>query len=56
METLWVCYWYGGVSFIKNGTVTDYGKPEGLPPDAVLAFARDRHDAMLGFTLPAVVA
>ena len=28
---LWVGYWYGGVSFIKNGTVTDYGKPEGLP-------------------------
>ncbi len=39
---LWVGYWYGGVSFIKNGTVTDYGKPEGLPSRAVLAFARDR--------------
>ena len=39
---LWVGYWYGGVSFIKNGTVTDYGKREGLPSDAVLAFARDR--------------
>ena len=39
-------YWYGGVSFIKNGTVTDYGKPEGLPSDAVLAFARDRQGAI----------
>ena len=39
---LWVGYWYGGVSLIKNGTVTAYGKPEGLPSSAVLAFARDR--------------
>src|SRR3954466_958591 len=23
---LWVGYWYGGVSFIKNGTVTGYGQ------------------------------
>src|SRR6201995_5098372 len=28
---LWVGYWYGGVSFIRNGTVTNYGKAEGLP-------------------------
>ena len=39
---LWVGYWYGGVSFIKNGTVTDYGKSEGLPSRTVAAFARDR--------------
>ena len=38
---LWVGYRYGGVSFIKNGTVTDYGTEEGLPSRAVLAFARD---------------
>ena len=43
---LWVGYWYGGVSLIKNGTVTDYGKPEGLPSSAVLAFARDRQGAI----------
>jgi len=43
---LWVGYWYGGVSLIKNGTVTDYGKPEGLPSRAVLAFARDRQGAI----------
>jgi signal transduction histidine kinase/ligand-binding sensor domain-containing protein len=40
---LWVGYWYGGVSFIKNGRVTNYGKSEGLPSDAVLTFVRDRH-------------
>ena len=43
---LWVGYWYGGVSFIKNGTVTNYGKAEGLPSRAVLAFARDRQGAI----------
>lgn len=40
---LWVGYRYGGVSFIKNGRVTDYGKLDGLPSRAALAFARDRH-------------
>ena len=39
---LWVGFWHGGVSFIKNETVIDYGKSEGLPSRAVLAFARDR--------------
>ncbi|HEY2470500.1 MAG TPA: two-component regulator propeller domain-containing protein [Terracidiphilus sp.] len=39
---LWVGYWYGGVSFIKGGTVTEYGKSDGLPSQAVWAFARDR--------------
>jgi signal transduction histidine kinase/ligand-binding sensor domain-containing protein len=43
---LWVGYWYGGVSFIQNGTVTHYGEPEGLPSRAVLAFARDRQGAI----------
>ena len=36
----------GGVSFIKNGTVTDYGRAEGLSSRAVLAFARDRQGAI----------
>jgi ligand-binding sensor domain-containing protein len=39
---IWVGYWYGGVSFIKDGTVIDYGEPEGLPSRPVVAFARDR--------------
>ena len=43
---LWVGYWYGGVSFIEDGTVTDYGTREGLPSRAVLAFARDRRGAI----------
>jgi len=43
---LWVGYVFGGVSFIKDGTATDYGKPEGLPSRAVLAFARDRQGAI----------
>ncbi|HTF62016.1 MAG TPA: two-component regulator propeller domain-containing protein [Edaphobacter sp.] len=43
---LWVGYRYGGVSLITNGTVTNYGKPEGLPSSAVLAFTRDRQGAI----------
>ena len=43
---LWVSYWYGGVSFIKDGTVTEYGKEEGLPSRPVFAFARDRKGAV----------
>jgi signal transduction histidine kinase/ligand-binding sensor domain-containing protein len=43
---LWVGYWYGGVSFIKNGSATEYGKEDGLPSHAVLAFARDQHGAI----------
>lgn len=38
---LWVSYWFGGVSFIKDGKVTNYGKLEGLPSYAILSFARD---------------
>ena len=43
---LWVGYRYGGVTLLKNGTVTDYGEAEGLPSGAVLAFARDRQGAI----------
>jgi PAS domain S-box-containing protein len=39
---LWVGYWFGGVSLIKDGKVSNYGEREGLPSRAVLAFARDR--------------
>jgi hypothetical protein len=34
------------VSYIKNGTVTDYGKERGLPSRALLVFARDRQGAI----------
>lgn len=43
---LWVGYWYGGGSLIKNGTITNYGKSDGLPSSSVLAFARDRLGAI----------
>jgi ligand-binding sensor domain-containing protein/two-component sensor histidine kinase len=43
---LWVSYFYGGVSFIRNERVTDYGKAQGLPSGEVLAFARDRKGAI----------
>ena len=43
---LWVSYWYGGASFIKDGTVTEYGKEEGLPSRQVFAFALDRKGAV----------
>jgi len=43
---LWVSYWYGGASLIKDGTVTEYGKEEGLPSRPVFAFARDRKGAV----------
>jgi signal transduction histidine kinase/ligand-binding sensor domain-containing protein len=43
---LWVGYWYGGVSFIKDGMVTEYDTSEGLPSQPVWAFARDRQGAM----------
>jgi signal transduction histidine kinase/ligand-binding sensor domain-containing protein len=40
---LWVGYWFGGVSLIKDEKVINYGKRDGLPSDTVLSFARDRH-------------
>jgi signal transduction histidine kinase/ligand-binding sensor domain-containing protein len=43
---LWVGYWYGGVSFIRGGQVTDYGTESGLPSSAVLAFAQDHTGAI----------
>jgi signal transduction histidine kinase/ligand-binding sensor domain-containing protein len=39
---LWVGFWYGGVSFLKDGKVTNYGEQNGLPSRPILAFARDR--------------
>jgi ligand-binding sensor domain-containing protein len=43
---LWVGFWFGGVSFIHDGKVTNYGKEDGLPSHAVLTFARDRQGAI----------
>ncbi len=38
---LWIGYWYGGVSFLKDGKLTNYGESEGLPTGRVQSFARD---------------
>ncbi len=38
---LWIGYWYGGVSFLKDGNLTNYGESEGLPTGRVQSFARD---------------
>jgi signal transduction histidine kinase/ligand-binding sensor domain-containing protein len=38
---MWICYLYGGVSFLKDGNLTNYGEPEGLPPGRVRKFAKD---------------
>jgi signal transduction histidine kinase/ligand-binding sensor domain-containing protein len=43
---LWVGYRYGGVSFLRNGAVIDYGTSDGLPSHTVLAFARDKSGAI----------
>jgi signal transduction histidine kinase/ligand-binding sensor domain-containing protein len=39
---LWVGFWYGGVSFLRDGIVTNYGVQDGLPSHAILAFAKDQ--------------
>jgi hypothetical protein len=39
---LWVGYAFGGVSFISNGSITNYGEPEGLPGGSVRGFAQDK--------------
>jgi len=38
---LWVGFWAGGVSFLKDGTVKTYGEQDGLP-SPIVAFVRDR--------------
>ncbi|HEY8562540.1 MAG TPA: two-component regulator propeller domain-containing protein [Pyrinomonadaceae bacterium] len=38
---LWIGYVFGGVSFLKDGILTNYGVPEGLPAGRVRNFARD---------------
>jgi signal transduction histidine kinase/ligand-binding sensor domain-containing protein len=40
---LWVGFWYGGVSFLKDGKVTNYSEEDGLSSHAVLGFERDRN-------------
>jgi signal transduction histidine kinase len=39
---LWVSYTFGGVSFINDGRIKNYGEREGLPVGTVLGFAQDK--------------
>jgi signal transduction histidine kinase/ligand-binding sensor domain-containing protein len=39
---LWVSYTFGGVSFINNESIKNYGEREGLPVGTVLGFAQDK--------------
>jgi signal transduction histidine kinase len=39
---LWVGYSFGGVSFINNGRITNYGEREGLPVGGVRDFAQEK--------------
>jgi ligand-binding sensor domain-containing protein len=39
---LWIGYTFGGVSFISNGSLTNYGEPEGLPVGTVRGFGQDK--------------
>jgi signal transduction histidine kinase/ligand-binding sensor domain-containing protein len=39
---LWIGMSYGGADFLKDGRITNYGEPEGLPPGSVDGFTLDR--------------
>lgn len=38
---IWIGYWFGGASFLKDGNLTNYGETEGLPSGRLPSFARD---------------
>jgi ligand-binding sensor domain-containing protein len=38
---LWIGYYFGGASVLKDEHVTNFGEREGMPPGAVYRFARD---------------
>ena len=43
---LWIGFRLGGVSFLKNGRLTNYGGEDRLPPGNVTQFAWDRDDSL----------
>jgi signal transduction histidine kinase/ligand-binding sensor domain-containing protein len=47
---LWIGYRNGGVGFLKDGHLTNYGEPEGLPPGTVFNFASDDEGAVWAAT------
>ena len=38
---LWIGYYAGGVSELKNGVLTSYGRPDGVPSGWITSFARE---------------
>jgi signal transduction histidine kinase/ligand-binding sensor domain-containing protein len=46
---LWIGFRFGGVSFLRNGRLTRYGKREGLPSGSIGGFVWD-HDGTLWVT------
>jgi signal transduction histidine kinase/ligand-binding sensor domain-containing protein len=38
---LWIGFWYGGISFLKDGKLINYGQTEGLPPGRIQSLTRD---------------
>lgn len=47
---LWVSYLYGGASFINEGRIESYFEREGLPPNSIVDFGRDRSGGMWAAT------
>lgn len=44
---LWICYEFGGVGFLKDGHITQYGSKAGLPEHGQIeGFAEDQHAAI----------
>lgn len=47
---LWIGFAFGGISFLRNGHVTNYTSHEGLPSATVRGLARDREGTMWAAT------
>jgi signal transduction histidine kinase/ligand-binding sensor domain-containing protein len=43
---LWIGYRFGGVSFLKDGHLTNYGQAEGLPAASASGFIKDENGTM----------
>ncbi|MEP6944837.1 MAG: two-component regulator propeller domain-containing protein, partial [Acidobacteriota bacterium] len=40
-DGLWIGYWFGGASFLKDGNLTNYGEANGLPVGRFPSFVKD---------------
>lgn len=43
---LWIGYYFGGASVLKDGRLTHYAEPEGMPAGTVFRFAQDNDGAL----------